>query len=785
MAHPAQPPPAITPALTSAAEAQCPKSRPRAKKKVRMQVIPDEEPIKPVDTFHVSLSNAHAVLRIAESRPVILKFAFDNYWHAETDVFTKDSVQPQWNFNTDTIRGFDGRKPAAADGTAPHQQSAPTNPVQPSTSFVYETQFGYKLHRKYLIVTLCERSPYQDVEWGTGVIPLDSIARGCESADMSIVAKDGLTYYGNVYCNITMTNVQRVRAHLTDLKLSEYPEVFSYDVKLIYLEFGTRAFENGFCRCTERRSDAEPRFSAQPALQYDTTLRDMLVTSTPNAPAIMIFFSVHRQVARNRTEEIGVGALPIRMLFSKIRDGWMNLPTKFRVPLANYRGIIRGKVLLRNIPQFSQLPGSDLTNVDGVIMPVHVDLQSRKLLPWIKLPKSTEKRRQMATENQATQLPYGVNHHHLTPSVSDKSVQSETTREPSVPPTSQPQPAQPQQQLQAPPDQPHDPHSTEYDGGSEPSSNTTSPRLQRRPFPAMDTFVLRDNLKKRAAVPRTQQIEPPQHDTAAHGSPSTVQRSSWAVSDSGDDSTGTISKLRSKVDPRASSHVEQIKLFAALREASRDNEGESCEELSKLRISDSPGRSKPRQHSDESSSSRVPTSRASDGTCDGRESPPDMQARRNKSGKSFGSSCTTEGGVEVGSTVLSDDGYLTGSRTNPQDANQKLTRCAPGEEQYDYEAEDMRATYETSPNTSLPGLDLAEGAYDDDEDEWQAIHDPGSSRHYFAHRHTQESLWLPPGWERMVDDDGRQYFVDHASQSTQWHFPAAEARAYRESVYAG
>jgi hypothetical protein len=103
---------------------------------------------------------------------------------------------------------------------------------------------------------------------------------------------------------------------------------------------------------------------------------------------LRIFFSLHRQVARNRSEEIGLGALPVHMLFAKVVNGQMELPTKFKVPLAGYKGMVRGKVILRNIPQWSQLGGDDLVNRDGTISPAHIDLNSRKLLPWIRLPRS-------------------------------------------------------------------------------------------------------------------------------------------------------------------------------------------------------------------------------------------------------------------------------------------------------------------------------------------------------------------------------------------------------------
>lgn len=122
----------------------------------------------------------------------------------------------------------------------------------------------------------------------------------------------------------------------------------------------------------------------------DCKLREMVsVSPTPHGP-LRVFFSVHRQVARNRTEQIGLGALPVRMLFQKVTDGWMDVPTKVKVPLQNGQGTLKCKVLLRNIPRFHQLPGEDLVNVNGVITPVDVDLSARKIVPWMKLPRTLE-----------------------------------------------------------------------------------------------------------------------------------------------------------------------------------------------------------------------------------------------------------------------------------------------------------------------------------------------------------------------------------------------------------
>eukprot|EP00171_Calliarthron_tuberculosum_P008159 IDg8159t1 len=67
--------------------------------------------------------------------------------------------------------------------------------------------------------------------------------------------------------------------------------------------------------------------------------------------------------------------------------------------------------------------------------------------------------------------------------------------------------------------------------------------------------------------------------------------------------------------------------------------------------------------------------------------------------------------------------------------------------------------------------------------EWVAVEDPSNGLFYFASKITNESLWLPPDWEREMAADGRFIFVDYSSGKRQYAFPANEARRYRESVY--
>lgn len=782
----------------------------RAKKKVRVQeVIPDDEPTKPVDTFHVQISNVRAVLRVAEARPVFLTFEFDSYWYAETDVWSHN-VEPLWAFNPASIRGHDGRKPVSADG----HENLPLGRVIPDAKFIYETEFGYKLHRKFLIVKLSERSPYGDVEWGQGVVPLDSIARGCPSTDISIIAKDNHTCYGNVKCNITMANVQKVRAHLTDIKLSEYPEAYTYDVKLIYLEFGYTGFEAGYCKCTEKRSDGEPRFSAQPALDYDTSLRDML-TSGSASPSLKIYFSVHRQVARNRTEEIGVGALPVRMLFSKVHEGWMDLPTKFKVPLANYKGVIRGKILLRNIPQFSQLPGDDLVNVDGNILPLELDLTSRKLLPWLKLPKSREQKLTTPNESQ----PNDPGHKHTGPlgaPASNAPTHIGANGAMTVPANAYHVGGQYYSSMTE----------SASDGGSE--SSVGSPRRKsgnRNNVKGGATHEADKRIGQRGRQGRSQNAPADASNAASVATSPLASPGQMYTAETETNHVIGGDKSRDKVKRKGYGRVTQGRLrHEWMRGMTREEElgieddgdrvqeevrsGEQWERFAGLRI-DGDNRG---NHEELGAADMVGTRWGYEGAQwdaahDGREYGDGLRERRNKSGKSVGSAGTADGGVEIGSVVLStasDDGYATGSRTTTEDVmmiSQRFSTGPPSEERYEVEPVDEKGLGEVGHGIMTMGDELIGGevmgneraggrdgsgdeAYGYEEDaEWTAILDRSSGRYFFAHKYTQESLWLPPEWERMEDEDGREYFVDHGNRTTQREFPAMEARAYRESVY--
>lgn len=819
------------------------------------EIIPNEDVSKPIDTFRITISNVRANLRVAEPRPVVLSFAFDDYWHCQTDVFQQNSVQPRWKFNADTIQGVDPSlsqqqgDDSSANGKPGAQLFHAQRGIVPTVSFVYETESGHMLHSKYLVVTLSERSTFKDVEWGTAVIPLDSIARGCQACDFSIVAKDGVTCYGNVYCNIRMTNIQKLRAHLTDLKLSDYPESYTYDVKLVYLELGLNGFTTGYRNCTEKRSETEPRFSAQPALEWDTTLNDMLRSSSSDSPALKIFFSVHRQVARNRTEEIGVGALPIRMLFAKVTEGWMDLPTKFKVPLANFKGVIRGKVLLRNIPQFSQLPGSDLVNVDGVISPQNVDLNYRKLVPWLKLPNSAEAA-DKTPKKQGTGIPKKAKHAKFAGTVA-KGLENHSQRETSA----SERHAVAMRKVGKNNGSSQNFHSPITESASEEGSDTsraTSPSRQNnyhvaepssggrrrdsqsrrqqsnlqnqresstlysqresssfyteRESSSLYTERESSSLYSQREVPNLQpqrQSAPVPSSTTTPTFPRAPVRHSYepvAVTRRTEFDTPygvqeqqpstTVSELCRKFESGPVSHMEQIRMIGAMRASQEEQEADRWQELPGLEITDK-GRpsSTQRQRSDASGSSYHRASVISEDIVDVRDNSAfDFRSRLSKSVGSVG---TGDGGVEIGSVVFSEDGYGPGSRTTTEDllvSSQRLSTAPSSEENIGrmFLGADSGLLVDT--NGGYADSPLVSGNIPhspaDEEEEWEAHHDTASLRYYFVSRFTQESLWLPPDWERMEDEYGRQFFVDHGSRNTQRAFPATEARVYRESIYA-
>lgn len=549
-----------------------------------------EAPPPAVDRFEVKICRVRGELRTAEARPVFLTFDFDEgFWTRETSVYG-DDVNPEWQF-------------------APKTAGAAN---MPETRFVYRTEFAHRMHKKHLSVTLSERSPHGDVVWGSGTVSLDSLALGCENVALNMIAPDDVTCYGTVRFRLSMLNVAEVTAHLSDLVLKDYPERFAHDVKLVYFEFGLTGFEKGYRHCTERRSDTEPRFYSRPALTRDCRLREMVSPSPAAHGPMRVFFSVHRQVARNRTEQIGLGALPVRMLFQKVSNGYMEVPTKFMVPLQKKQGVLKGKILLRNIPRFHQLPGDDLVNVNGVVTPIDEDLSQRKIVPWMKLPRPLV--------SQAKRPP------------------------PPVPPPAF-----------------HEDTAGKHISDVSAASPDATPDMSGRIAPVVPEPVAQPT---RNALPlQIQAPSEPAQTLFAKGHPPEL--------------------IRVGSDP-ASPASQGVEL--------------SCEGLSNLHLYSYTQRAGVSAHS--------------------------PRSERSKSAASYS---TVDGGVEVGSVLNS------------------ITS--------------------------------------EDDSEWVAVEDPSNGLFYFASKITNESLWLPPDWQRETDTEGRQLFVDHSSGVRQYAFPANEARRYRESVY--
>lgn len=745
----------------------------RAKKKVRSQdpVIQDQSD-KPIDVFHVCISQVRAQLRVVEPRPVLLKFEFDSYWHAETDVYSRD-VYPVWRFSNKSIRRVGDSGPIlVSDESRQGNREAPaisSHPVPNYSSearFVYETEFGYKLHRKFMIVRLAERSPHGDVEWGSAAIPLDSIARGCEHLSLSILATDGVTCYGTVYCSVAMTNVQKIRIHLTDLHLSEYPEAYTYDVKLICLDIGVRPFENGRDICTEKRSDAEPRFSAQPALFRDASLRELLISTAMGGPSLKIFFSVRRQVARDRTEEIGMGALPIRMLFAKVTEGWMDVPTKFKVPLSGLKGVVRGKVLLRNIPQFCQLAGTDLYNADDVIMPADVDLNSRKLLTWLKLPKSMECRRVIMASAVCT------------------------TGNDAVSPLKQQNEGFTTYERQCDETQIHKPLRRTIKGETSHCRSSSVEPVSEEGSESSSSCAPKENLGAYTGV--LQVSLNASHDKIAQTSDRCPHLSEKGGSQFREQGSCADEQRpcrdNAKLDQTNVAHMSTSGTWQG-RQQLGGNEGWNSVILREMGVE---GEKLKR-------SLRVNDDNVAEIRCDG-----------DKSGKSFESCGTADGTVEIGSAVLSqasDDGF--GGSGCGEDIAGGSSRCSVlnlnggfekrGENDAGITASSVKALShegahridaENTTNAGVTACPLGDDGSrvegeEHNEEDWVAVHHGPSKQYYFVHRFTQESLWLPPDWARGEDECGYQYFIDHGSKRTQRAFPIVEARAYRESVYAG
>ena len=130
-----------------------------------------------------------------------------------------------------------------------------------------------------------------------------------------------------------LVRVLEVIEHLSDLCLMVYTKRFSHDMKLMYVEFGLRSFDHGYRYYTERRSELEQRFYSKPALKRNCKLHKMFWLAPSTQGTKRVVSLVCRHIASNHSEQNGLGALPIWMLFEKVINGFMELSNKFCLPL--------------------------------------------------------------------------------------------------------------------------------------------------------------------------------------------------------------------------------------------------------------------------------------------------------------------------------------------------------------------------------------------------------------------------------------------------------------------
>lgn len=721
----------------------------------------------------------------AAAHPASLSFSFDSFWTAETTV-----TAPPDTASADA--GAETRHPLAFvnyanNSSKARRLDAPSSELR----FIYETSLVSKLHRKFLVLTLTmprppaaddpDEPPQPDDRAGAGhprrdamspesspesppssspphqpheshkshkshqsqptisttaIISIDALARGCQRVALTFPdpRSPGAPCLGTVHFRVSVLHFERVQARLYDVKVADYPEKHIHDVKLLFIELGYRPSVEGHNNPTEKSSDAEPRFTKLPTLEKFCSLQEMLHGGA--APTdLRIFFSLHRQVARTRTEEIGLGALPIHMLFSRVENGVMEEPTKFKVPLAGYKGLVKGKILLCNIPQWSQLGGDDLVNRDGVITPTHVDLNSRKLLPWMRLPRSN-------SSSRRTNAP--------SPSV-------RAFASPSLPPLAQMMPSGPSAIL-APEHALHPssgalpvaPSAMWPDGVAQLSESPMMlpPHIMPAPVPPPSARGpdMPTGHKRRVSVP---DFGAELAAGAGVGVDSNAPYGAGAIGGLGagfgmDSSSGIGGDFRvaartsppSGFGPLQQTSFTEQNAFEHERELQRDYQRQREDsQRSAYYSAESMPLAPPSAHLlgfDPSMLQQSGPPGAMDGGYVTPEPMPVMGGA--KSSKSIGSSTT---------------GYQSSS---------------------------------DEPAAALSGqAPMPTGVHG----EWLAVHDASSDRFYFANSVTNESLWLPPLWEHQFDGDGRPFFVDHDNKTTQREFPVEESRAYKLSVSNG
>eukprot|EP00172_Hildenbrandia_rubra_P000031 Plantae.Rhodophyta-Hildenbrandia_rubra.ctg10136.p1 GENE.Plantae.Rhodophyta-Hildenbrandia_rubra.ctg10136~~Plantae.Rhodophyta-Hildenbrandia_rubra.ctg10136.p1 ORF type:complete len:597 (+),score=95.59 Plantae.Rhodophyta-Hildenbrandia_rubra.ctg10136:274-2064(+) len=572
-------------------------------------------------SFRVRIWDVHGTLNTPE-RPVVVKFNIDAGKYKAVSNVVRDTRTPQWLFPAQSSNSNDG---VGSD-----------EPLRKDIKFLYHTKTPERLPQKLVVVTLCERNKRgAETEWGRAAIPLNVIARGCQRIKLSMMG-EGNTNYGMIEFRCAMTEIRKVEVELRGLRIVEYPERHRHELKMIYFEFGYLQFGDGYKIGTEKSSEGDPVFRQLPVLSASCSLAEM-IDGNQNGSQWQVFFSLHRQVSRERTEEIGIGALPIKLIFQKKRGAPMDTPAKFKVPLADGKGTIKGKVILRNLPQYAQLRGDDIYYEDGFFMPGNIDLSSRLLLPWLSLPKQAKQ--QMSLHKN------------------------------SGPPS--PVPASPSTLTSSP-------------AASQPLPNGVYPHVNGQYSP-------------------TNSSSP----DSSLGQLLPVNRAAYAA--------GNYQYAPSREGHPNFAYVPQ-------------------------NVYDSPPRG---------------------------QSPGNGWAPPPYAGAS-----TAPSPRSVGSTVPPLDNAMMSylPPTSVSDAGSARTSAdgGPGVSNSSY------------PYSSSGGDVSPAGPLDRRQDVWLPVRLANSERFYFANQRTKESLWLPPRWERREDDLGRQFFVDHNTQTTQFQFPAVEARMYRE-----
>lgn len=710
-----------------------------------------------------------------------LTFSFDSFWTAETSQIDHSASAPDIEDASAT------RYPLqfvsfAAQFAKPKVLDEPMSDLR----FIYETSLAHKLHRKCLVVTLNSASRPAP----TAVISVDSLARGCQRIALSLhdPTEPNRSPVAVASFRVSMLHYDRVQAVISDLKVVDYPEKHIHDVKLVFLEMGYRPFAEGYISSTEKSSDSEPVFVKLPTLERVCSLQEMLHGGATTTD-LRIFFSLHRQVARARTEEIGLGALPVHMLFSRIEGGHMEVPSKFKVPLAGYKGIVKGKVMLYNISQWSQLGGDDLLNRDGVILPSSVDLQTRKLLPWLLLPRNTQ--------------PIGV------PS-------------PAVRPYSSPNP----------PQLLHSSASAESAGSgsmSEPNSfgHMHPPPSAKWPETSNSSayLVLPPNMapSHAAYVPQGQgNLAIPQATVALH-----TEGTANALSDNGS-APANVAVTPATAAPAVSAGNKQniaseyYNAYAHHGAVSND----SARFSSAVAYGDPPALLRQasnaydyyNNHYQAGSFAQEASSVYPEKSLEGeQETQMEYQRQREQyqrqqqeyylavSGQQYShvEQAQAEGGldlqfqnlqvqdsVEQDSSARSHDSHsvtVTGKSAKSVGSSTAGPAESADHSNGSGDCALLQPVVLTDKNVEQ-GSSAVQGATVGVPTaqfcEWVAVKDVNSDNYYFANYYTNESLWLPPLWERLFDEHGYEFFVDHGSKTTQRQFPAEQARSYRESVSA-